>query len=84
MIKSQRMKWVGHIARVEEMKNAYKILVETPEEKRALGRPGRRWEVNLRIDLKEIFWKVVDWICLAQDRDRLRAVVNTVMNHQIP
>jgi hypothetical protein len=67
-----------------EVSNAYKILVGKPERKRSLGRSRCRWEDNIRVDLKEIAWEGVDWIHLAQDRDRWWALVNTVMNFQIP
>jgi hypothetical protein len=68
-----------------EICNAYKILVGEPEGKRALGRPKRRWEDNIRMDLREIgFEGVEDWNHLAQDRDQWRAVVNTVINFQVP
>jgi hypothetical protein len=68
---------------MEEIRNAYKILVEKPEWKRPLGRPGRRWEDNKRIVLREVGWKVVDGMHLVQDRDQKR-VVNTVMNRRVP
>jgi hypothetical protein len=67
-----------------EIRNEYKILVGKPEGKRPLGRPRRRWEDNIRMDLGEIGWEGVDWIHLAQDRDQWRALVNTVMNFQVP
>jgi hypothetical protein len=66
------------------MKNAHNILVWKPEGKRPLGRPRRRWEDNIRMDLREIKCKVVDWIHGAQDRDQWRAFVNTVMNLRVP
>jgi hypothetical protein len=66
-----------------EVSNAYKILVGKPEGKRSLGRPRCRWEDNIRVDLKDIGWEGVDWIHLAQDRDRWWALVNTVMNFWI-
>jgi hypothetical protein len=65
---------------MEEMRNAYKILVEKPVGKRPLGNPRRKWEDNIRMDLREISWDGVDWMRLAQDGDRWRNVVNTVMN----
>jgi hypothetical protein len=80
IIKSRRMKWAGHVARMGEKRNAYRILVGKPEGRRALGRPRRRWEDNVRMDLREIGCGGMDWIDLAQDRDRWRALVNTVMN----
>jgi hypothetical protein len=63
-----------------EMQKAYKVLVGIPEGKRQIGRRRRRWEDNNRIDLREIWWEVVDWMHPAQDRDQWQAVVNTVMN----
>jgi len=67
-----------------KMRNAYKILVGKPEGKRPFGRPRRSWENNVKMDLKEIWWKGVDWIRLAQDRDQWWALVNTVVNLQFP
>jgi hypothetical protein len=67
-----------------EKSNVYRILVGKPEGKRPLGRPRRRWEDNIRMDLREIRWGGMDWIDLAQDRDQWRAVVNTVMNLRVP
>jgi hypothetical protein len=76
IIKSRRMRWAGHVARMGEKRNAYRILVGKPEGKRPLGRPRRRWEDNIRMDLREIGWGGMDWIDLAQDRDQWRALVN--------
>jgi hypothetical protein len=73
MIKSKRIKWAGHVARIWETKNAYRILVVTPERKRPLGRPRRRWVDNIKIDLREIGLDGMDWIDLAQDRDQWTA-----------
>jgi hypothetical protein len=67
-----------------EKRNVYRILVGKPEGKRPLGRPRRRWEDNIRLDLREIGWGGMDWIDLAQDRDQWRALVNTVMNLWVP
>jgi hypothetical protein len=80
-IKSRRMRWVGH--RVGEERNVYRVLMGKPEGKRPLGRPRRRWENRIRMDLREIGWGSVEWIQLPQDRDRWRAVVNTVMNLRV-
>jgi hypothetical protein len=74
----------GHVARMGEKRYAYRILVGKPEGKRPLGRPRRRWVDNIKIDLREIGWNGMDWIDLAQDRDRWRALVNTVMNLRVP
>jgi len=78
------MRWAGQIARMEDMRNAYSILVGKPEGKISLGRTRRRWEENIRMDLSEIVWVGVNWIHLTQDRDQRWAVVNTVMNFQVP
>jgi hypothetical protein len=84
MTNSRRMRWTGHVARIGEKRNAYRILVAKPVEKRALGRPGRKWEENIKIDLRVIEWGGMDWINLAEDKDQWRALVNTVMNLQVP
>jgi hypothetical protein len=76
----RRMRWAGHVARMGEKRNAYRILVGKPEGKRPLGRPRRRGVDNIKMDLREIGWDDVDWIDLAQDRDQWRAFVNTVTN----
>jgi hypothetical protein len=83
MIKSRRMRWAGHVEGMGEKRNAYRILLEKPEGKRPLGRPRRRWEDNIRMDLREIRWSGIDWIDLAQDRDKWRALVNMVMNFRV-
>jgi hypothetical protein len=67
-----------------EKMNAYRILVGKPEGKRPLGRPRRKWEDNIRMDLREIGWSGMDWIDLAQGRDQWRALVKTVMNLRVP
>jgi hypothetical protein len=79
-IKSRRMRWVGHVARMGEERNVYRDLMGKPERKRPLGRPRRRWGDGIRMDLREIGWGSVDWIQLAQDRDWWRALVSMVMN----
>jgi hypothetical protein len=84
IIKSRRMTWSGHVARIGEKRNAYRISVGKLEGKRPLGRPRRRWKDNIRMDLREIGWGGMDWIDLAQDRDQWRALVNTVMNLWVP
>jgi hypothetical protein len=83
MIKARRMRWVGHVARMGEVRVAYNILVGRPEGRRPLGKPRRRWEDNIKIDLRETGFGDVGWIHLAQDRDRWRALVNTVMNLRV-
>jgi hypothetical protein len=80
IMKSSRMRWVGHVARMGEKRNAYRLLVRRPEGKRPLGRRRRKWVDNIRMDLVEVGWGDVDWIGLAQDRDKWRALVNAVMN----
>jgi hypothetical protein len=67
-----------------ETRNAYRILVGKPEEKRPLRRPRRRWVDNIKMDLRETGWDGIDWLELAQDRDQWRAFVNTVMNRRVP
>jgi hypothetical protein len=85
MMKSRRMRWAGHVARmVEDKKNAYRILVGKPEGKRPLGKPRRRWVNNIKMDLRGIGRDSVDWIDLAQDRGQWRALVNTAMNLRVP
>jgi hypothetical protein len=79
-IKSKRMSWMGHVARMGEARNVCGVLVGKPEGRRPLGRPRRRWEDGIRMDLKDICWGGVEWIHLAQNRDRWRAVVNAVMD----
>jgi hypothetical protein len=66
-----------------EGRNVYRVLVGKPEGKRLLGRPRHRWEDRIKMDLREIGWGVVEWIHLAQDRDRWRALVNAVMNLRV-
>jgi hypothetical protein len=80
IIKSRRMRWAGHVARRGEKRNAYRLLVGKPEGKRPLGRPRLRWVDNIRMDLGEVGWGDVDWIGLAQDRNRWRALMNSVLN----
>jgi hypothetical protein len=82
-VKSRRMRRVGHVARTGEEIKVYKVLVGTPEGKRPLERPRRRWEDGVRMVVREIGLGDVDWIRLAQDRDRWRAVVNAVMNLRV-
>jgi hypothetical protein len=75
VIKARRMRWAGHVARMGEVR---------PEGRRPLGRPRRRWEDKIKMDLREIGFGDVDWIHLARDRDKRRALVNTVMSLRVP
>jgi hypothetical protein len=84
IIKSSRMRWAGHVARMGEKRNAYRLFVGKPDGKRPLGRPRRRWVDNIKRDLGEVGWGDVDWIGLAQDRNRWRAVVNSVLKLRVP
>jgi hypothetical protein len=81
---SRRMRWVGHAAQTGEKRNVYRLLVGKPEGKRPLGRPRCRWIDNIKIDLLETGLAGVEWIGLAQDRYRWRALVNAVMNVRVP
>jgi hypothetical protein len=69
-IKSRIVRWAGHAARMGEERNMYRVLMGKPEGKRPLGKPRRKWEDGIRMALREIGWGSVDWIQLAQDRDR--------------
>jgi hypothetical protein len=82
-VKSRRMMWAGYVARMGEERRVYIVLVGKPEGKRPLGRPRRRCEDGIKMVLREIGLGCVDWIRLAQDRDRWRAVVSAVMNLQV-
>jgi hypothetical protein len=84
IIKSRRMRWTGHAARMGEKRNVYMLLVGKPMGRRPLGMPRRRWIDNIKVDLLEIGLSVVDWIGLAQDRCRWRALVNSVINLRVP
>jgi hypothetical protein len=79
IIKARRMRWAGHVARMGEKKNTYRLLVGKPER-----RPRRWWLNNIKMDLVEVGWRDVDWIGLAQDKDRWRARVNSVLNLRVP
>jgi hypothetical protein len=83
-IKARGMRWAGHVAQMGEKRNAYRLLVGKPEGRRPLGRPKRRWLDNVRVDLVEGGWGDVNWIGLAQDRGRLRALVNSGLNLRVP
>jgi hypothetical protein len=83
IIKSRRMRLVGHMARMGKKRNVYRLLVGKPEGNRPLGRPRHRWILTIKMDLLEIGLSVVDWIGLVQDRYRWRALVNVVMNLRV-
>ena len=78
------MRWAGHVARIGEWRGVYRVLVGKPDGKKPLGRPRRRWEGNIKMDLQEVGCGGMDWIELAQDRDRWRALVTAVMNLRVP
>jgi hypothetical protein len=81
IIKSRRMRWVGHVARIGKNRKVYGLSVGKSEGKGPLGRPRRRWVDNIRMDLVEVGWGDVNWIGLAQDRNMWRALVNSVLNN---
>jgi len=84
VIKWRRMRWAVHVARMGEERGVYRVLVGKPEGKSTLGRPRRRWVDNIRMDLQEVGCGYMDWIGLAQERDRWRTVVSAVMNLWVP
>ena len=84
VVKSRRMRWAGHVARMGKDRGVHRVLVGKPEVKRPLGRPRRRWEDNIKMDLQEVGGGHGDWMELAQDRDGWRALVGTVRNLQVP
>ena len=84
VIKSRKMRWAGHVARMGEERGVYRVLVGKPKGRRPLGRPRRRWVDNIRMDLQEVGYGYMDWIVLAQDRDRWRTLVSAIMNLRVP
>jgi hypothetical protein len=84
VVKSRRMRWAGHVACMGEGRGVNRILVGKPEVKRPVGRPRRRWEDNIRMDLQDVGGACGDFMDTAQDRERWRALVSTVMNLQVP
>jgi hypothetical protein len=84
IIKSRRMRWAEHVARMGERRDSYRSLVGKPEGKKPIGRPKRKWVDNIRMDLEEVRWSDADWIGLAQDRSRWRGIADAVMNLQVP
>jgi hypothetical protein len=84
VIKSRRMRWAGHVARMVQKRGMYRFLVEKPKGRRPPGRPRFRWVDNIRMDLQEVGCGFVDWIGLVQDRDRWGTLVSAVMNLRVP
>ena len=84
MIKSRRLRWAGHVAKMEEGRSAFKTLTCKPTGKRPLGRPRRRWEDNIRIDFKEIDMNTRNWVDSAQDRYYWRDLANAALNLRVP
>jgi hypothetical protein len=84
VFKSRRMRWAGHVARMGEERGEHRVLVGKPEGKRPLGRPRRKWEDNIKMDFEEVGGGRGDWMELAQDRERWRALVSTVKNLRVP
>ena len=84
VIKSRRMRCAGHVASMGEKRVVYRLLVGKPEGRRPLGRPRRRWVDNIRMDLQKVGCGYMDWIGLAQDRDRWRTIESAVMNLRVP
>jgi len=80
VINLRRMRWAGHVARMGEERGVYKVLMGKPDGRRPLGRPRRRWADSIRMDLQEVGCGYMDWIGLAQDRDRWRTLMGAVMN----
>jgi len=84
VVKSRRMRWAGHVSRIGEGRGVHRILVGKPERKRPLGRPRRRWENYIKMDLQEVGGGCGDWMELAEDREKWRALVSAVMNFRVP
>jgi len=78
------MRWAGHVARMGEERGVHRVLVGKTEGKGPLGRPRRRWEDNIKMDLQEVVGGCRDWMELAQDRERWQALLSTVMNFRVP
>ena len=83
-LKSRRLRWAGHVARMDQTRNAYRVLVGKSEGKRSLGRPRRRWENNIKFDLREVGCDPGERIELSEDSDQWRAFVRAVMNLRVP
>jgi hypothetical protein len=83
VLKSRRMRWTGHVVRMVERRVTYMIVMGTHEGRRPLGTPRKRWEDNIKMDVQEVGWVNMDWILLAQDRDRRSVLVNEVMKFRV-
>ena len=83
-LKSRRLRWAGHVARMEQSRNAYRVLVGKREGKRPVGRRRCRWEDNIKVDLREVGYDPGEWIELAEDREQWQAYVRAVMNLRVP
>ena len=83
-LKSRRLRWAGHVARMEQSRNAHRVLVRKPEGKKPLGWPRCRWEDNIKMGLREVRCDPGDWISLAEDRDQWLGYVRKVMNFRVP
>jgi hypothetical protein len=83
IIRARRIRWAGQVARMGEKRNTYRLLMRKPEGRRPLGRPRRRWLNNIRMDLVQVGWGDMDWIGLAQDRGRWRALVDSLLNLRV-
>ena len=83
-LKSRRLRWPGHVARMEQSRNSYRVLMGKPEGKRPFGKIRRRWEDNIKMDLREVGCDPGEWIDLAEDRDHWRAYIRAVMNLRVP
>ena len=84
LVKSRRVRWAGHVARMGEVRGVHRVLVGKSEGKRPLGRPRRRWEDNIKMDFRKLDGGRGEWIELAQDRDGWLALVGTVRNFRVP
>ena len=84
VVKSRRMRWAGHVARMGDGRGVHRVLVGKPEGRRPLRRPRRRWEDNIKMDLEEVGGDCGDWMVLVHDRERWRALVSTVRNLRVP
>jgi hypothetical protein len=84
LIKSRRMRWAGHVARMGEKRNVYRLRIGKPAGKKPLGRPRRRWLYNIKTDFVQTGWGGIDRIGLDQDRYKWRALVSAVMNLRVP